>query len=80
MQFGVMKQRDRCLRVPMLFHDAQMCEETALMCAIKHNLLLEADGYDSIGELEGDWLRKDIEDSDARVHKRLRVTCGDRND
>jgi hypothetical protein len=46
-------------------------------CCVLHNWLLAVDGHDSIGELDGDWLEKDIEDNDSRCNRGTVVRAGD---
>ena len=65
----------RVLRLPFLSTDAKQIEEVFKCCAALHNMLLKFDGRDTIGELDDDWLRADIEADDARIGRGALIRC-----
>ena len=58
--FGILKKRFRMLRLPFLVRDGIDIEKIFKTCMIIHNMLPVEDGLDSIGDLDGNWLTKDV--------------------
>ena len=52
--FGIGKKRFRWLRIPMLIAKKTNVDNIFRTCAILHNLILQYDGLDTIGELDTD--------------------------
>jgi hypothetical protein len=61
--FGILKQRFRVLRVPMLWQDKPVCARVFRVCSILRNWLLDHDGHASIGKEDEDWMRADLRDT-----------------
>ena len=58
--FGILKKRFRMLPLPFQVRDGIDSEKIFKTCMIIHNMLPVEDGLDSIGDLDGDWLTKDV--------------------
>ena len=75
--YGIVKQRFRILRVPMLFQDrsedkahaSSKCHNVFKVCSMLHNMLLRHDGLADIGALESDWIRKDEREEKERARR-----------
>ena len=57
--FGIMKKRFRILRLPFLYKPAQRVGSVFKACAILHNMLLDYDQLDDIGQDEEHWIEAD---------------------
>lgn len=57
--FGVAKKRHRILRLPFLQHRAIDIDTIMKVCCILHNMLLQYDGLDTIGDLDTDYMVRD---------------------
>ena len=57
--FGVNKKRFRILRLPFLLHRARDIDTIMKVCVILHNMLLQYDGLDTIGDEDSDYIRRD---------------------
>lgn len=58
--FGILKKRFRMLPLPFQVRDGIDSEKIFKTCMIIHNMLPVEDGLDSIGDLDGNWLTKDV--------------------
>lgn len=58
--YGIVKKRHRILRVPVQIMKQKRVENIFCTCAILHNMLMQYDGLDTIGELDSDY--KEIDD------------------
>ena len=67
--FGIMKKRFRVLRLPCLYRTAEKVDNVFKTCCILHNWLMTANGLDTMGHLDGDW----IEQSPDQITARRRV-------
>jgi hypothetical protein len=54
--FGIMKRRHRVLKVPSLREDYNDIDAVFKTCGILHNMLLQFDGFDTIGTRDEDWM------------------------
>ena len=57
--FGAMKKRFRILRLPFLFRPTHKIGRVFRVCAALHNMLLDHDGMDDIGQEEWHWIERD---------------------
>ena len=57
--FGIVKKRERILRLPLLVMKKSKVDNIVKTCVIIHNMLLQYDGLDNIGELDEDYLEVD---------------------
>ena len=58
-QFGILKKRFRCLAVPCVFQDSKKIDHQVKFCVMLHNMLLHYDGYDTVGQLDSDYIAFD---------------------
>ena len=53
--FGILKDRFRCLKLPIYLHDENVIDNMFFTCCILHNMLLTEDGYDRRWENGVNW-------------------------
>ena len=53
--FGILKERFRCLKLPIYLHDNNVIDNMFFTCCILHNMLSTEDGYDRRWEDGVNW-------------------------
>lgn len=59
--FGILKDRFRCLKLPIYYQDKDVIDNMFFTCCILHNILLHIDGYDVRWEKGVNWAGQDGE-------------------
>jgi len=54
--FGIVKKRERILRLPLLIMKRSKVDNIVRTCIALHNMLLQFDGLDTIGEFDDDYI------------------------
>lgn len=54
--FGILKRRFRVLKIPSLLSTPAQLDDIMRSSAILHNMLLQYDGLDTIGQYDDDWV------------------------
>jgi hypothetical protein len=74
--FGILKGRFRCLKLPVLLQKKQSVDYLFSSCVILHNMILSADGRDSLWEKDVRWDgndgEHDIDDEEWSFHHEKR--------
>lgn len=68
--FGSLKNRFRCLKLPVLFHNQDDVDNMFWTCCILHNMIAVNDGRDRLWEEDIDWEHfgeHDVEDDEWRL-------------
>ena len=74
--FGRVKKRFRILKVPILFTNPDHVGHTFSFCLALHNRLLQVDGFDKLGEEDGQWIDDDVEEHLRRVAAKVMAANG----
>jgi hypothetical protein len=61
--FGIGKKRFRILRLPLLVSKKSSVDNIFRTCAILHNMLLQYDGLDAIGDFDNDYKDTTVEET-----------------
>ena len=68
-QYGSVKKRFRCLKVPFCGSSAANMDNQFRFCCALHNMLLKYDQYDTMGSAEDDWIMYDEELDEVRIQR-----------
>ena len=68
-QYGSVKKRFRCLKVPFCGSSAANMDNQFRFCCALHNMLLKYDGYDTMGCADDHWIMHDAELDEVRIQR-----------